>query len=230
MLSPRRFTWMVAGPAPRTGRISFVERNRMRDSNRVHSRQVGMLAYRSDDGRAAPVRELRGKRADTAQHAVHEHRQASHRAVREHGAMSRDPGKYRDTRQSPHHAVRKSDRLTVRDDRQLRRGARTAGRTARRTSIRARQRHPNRLRHLRTRHASAVTVRNHPRERHRRTAPSAPLLHVTGIHSRVRDPNAHLASTRLGRTRLTGLEHLTRRTSPLVPRCGSASISARPRI
>jgi hypothetical protein len=66
-------------------------------------------------------------------------------------------------------------------------------------------------------HPGAVTVRDHPRERHRRTEPSASLLRVTGIHSRVRDPNAHLASTRLGRWDLTNLEHLTRKTLPLVP-------------
>jgi hypothetical protein len=212
MSSPRWFAWMVAGPAPCTGRISFVERNRMRDSHRVHSRQVGVLAYRSDDGRAAPVRQLRGQRADTAQHAVHEHRQASHRAVREHGAMSRDPGNTETRANRLTHAVRKSDRLTVRNDRQLRRGA------ERPVGLRAE--HPHALANA-TRidtltygldRASAVTVRDHPRERHRRTAPSAPLLRVTGIHSRLRGPNAHLASTRLGRTKLTDLEHLTRRT------------------
>jgi hypothetical protein len=228
MPSPRRFPWMVAGPAPCTGRISFVEHNRMRAARSACLRTVPMTV-------APPVRscaavQLRGQRADTAQHAVHEHRQASHRAVREHGTMSRDAGNTETRANRLTHAVRKSDRLTVRNDRQLRRAAeRPVGLHAEHPHALANATRIDTLTYGRD-HASAVTVRDYPRERHRRTEPSAPLLRVTGIHSRSTRPNAHLASTRLGRTKLTDLEQLTRRTLPLVPRCGSAGISARPRI
>jgi hypothetical protein len=72
MPSPRRFPWMVAGPAPCTGRISFVERNRMRQP--PCSLAPGRRA-------CVPFR-LRSRRPSAP--AARPARRHSHRAVREH--------------------------------------------------------------------------------------------------------------------------------------------------
>ena len=68
------------------GRIGFVQGD---DGRSGHPPEIAALADRPDDD--GPAGELRGQSPDTAQHPVHQDRQAGDRAVGGNGPVGGDP-------------------------------------------------------------------------------------------------------------------------------------------
>src|SRR5207247_5932491 len=68
-------------------------------------------------------------------------------------------------------------------------------------------------------YAGTIAVRNDARELHPVSEPVAAFLGVARVHARESKPDADLAVTWLRVGHLADLEHLRRRSRPLVPSC-----------
>jgi hypothetical protein len=181
---------------------------------------------RSDDRRATPVRKLRGKRTDAAEHTLDKDDLPCDGSVNEHRAMRSDPWYPKARAQLVADRIRQLHGLVRGHDRNLRGGAER--------TIRLRPVQPHTLTNTRgintfphgIDHACTITVRNDARVCHPEPEPAAALLRIAGVDTGEADTHAHLAGAESGRGHLTHLEHLRRCSLSLIPSCEHDHTSA----
>lgn len=170
----------------------------MGDDAGVDPVEVRGAADGGDHCGAGPVGELGGQGADAAQDSVHQNQSTVDRAVREDGAVGGDPGDAQARAEFVVEVVGQGDGLVVGHDGVLGGGAEGA--------VGLGPVHPHPLPHAPGVDSIAhgvddsgrVAVRDHPRVRHGRTEPAAPLLGVAGVDARDGDADADLAGARGG--------------------------------
>jgi hypothetical protein len=205
-------------------RVGPVQRDSLPNHVPRHVRQVGRPAYRADDRRAAPMRQLRRQTADRAEHPVHQHHPAGHRAVCVDRPVRRDARNAKRRTEFVTHRVRQVDGQRVRQDRGLSGGPE---RTVRLRSI-----HPHPPANPSRVHTGAdrvddpgpVAVRDDPRIRHHRTEPTPALLDIARVHPRDSQPHPNLPGRWLRQRHNPDLQHLRGRSLPVVPSCSHAHI------
>ena len=198
------------------GWIGLVERDGL-EARIMYPREIGAGTHRPDDLRTAPVGELGSERSDTTKHTVHQHGHARDGSIPKDGPVGGDPWDTQASANLVTHGVGELDRLSGGNNRHLRRGSERA--------VRLSAVHPYPLADPPGVHTIAdgvdhpcsVAVRDHPRERHLRPQPAAPLLRIPRVDPRPNEADTDLARGRLGRRELTDLEHLARASLPLVP-------------
>jgi hypothetical protein len=142
------------------------------------------------------VSELSSEGTDATKHPVHHNRQSGHWSIGKDSPVRSDPWDAEASTNLVADIVWRIDGLMLGDTRRLRRRAKRA------IGLGAVHPHatadPTRIYPCGNRldDSSTVTVRDHPRERHRRTKPSTSLLGVAWVHTREPEPDLNLTRSR----------------------------------